>query len=122
MFGTKAHRSDACTIGDAHYGVNEFRDERRFNPRAANALNAGSACRYGQIVVLPGGRIRRTLRIGDTNRGVDALPPVIATKSGASSARSRAHHDPRWHRMRSEEHTSELQSRGHLVCRLLLEK
>src|SRR5215510_16121292 len=28
----------------------------------------------------------------------------------------------RWHRPRSEEHTSELQSRGHLVCRLLLEK
>src|SRR5215208_8542628 len=31
----------------------------------------------------------------------------------------------RWHRWlgaRSEEHTSELQSRGHLVCRLLLEK
>src|SRR2546422_8532870 len=26
------------------------------------------------------------------------------------------------HRMRSEEHTSELQSRLHLVCRLLLEK
>src|SRR5690625_5946515 len=25
-------------------------------------------------------------------------------------------------RMRSEEHTSELQSRGHLVCRLLLDK
>src|SRR5207253_1051583 len=28
----------------------------------------------------------------------------------------------RTHRERSEEHTSELQSRGHLVCRLLLEK
>src|SRR5439155_13308481 len=26
------------------------------------------------------------------------------------------------HQQRSEEHTSELQSRGHLVCRLLLEK
>src|SRR5690625_6325798 len=26
------------------------------------------------------------------------------------------------HTIRSEEHTSELQSRGHLVCRLLLEK
>src|SRR5690625_2669667 len=26
------------------------------------------------------------------------------------------------HRARSEEHTSELQSRGHLVCRLLLER
>src|SRR2546422_8409097 len=29
---------------------------------------------------------------------------------------------PRSHRERSEEHTSELQSRLHLVCRLLLEK
>src|SRR5690625_6265391 len=29
---------------------------------------------------------------------------------------------PRSRRKRSEEHTSELQSRGHLVCRLLLEK
>src|SRR2546429_2093534 len=28
----------------------------------------------------------------------------------------------RWPKMRSEEHTSELQSRLHLVCRLLLEK
>src|SRR5437870_10409922 len=28
----------------------------------------------------------------------------------------------RGQRLRSEEHTSELQSRGHLVCRLLLEK
>src|SRR5690625_5516459 len=27
-----------------------------------------------------------------------------------------------WMSLRSEEHTSELQSRGHLVCRLLLEK
>src|SRR5690625_6448795 len=27
-----------------------------------------------------------------------------------------------WVVLRSEEHTSELQSRGHLVCRLLLEK
>src|SRR5215813_15238774 len=27
-----------------------------------------------------------------------------------------------WYRPRSEEHTSELQSRPHLVCRLLLEK
>src|SRR5215208_8446953 len=30
--------------------------------------------------------------------------------------------EPRRQRRRSEEHTSELQSRGHLVCRLLLEK
>src|SRR5437870_7010557 len=49
------------------------------------------------------------------------------------AARARAAHDksppcrhdrflPRYDSCRSEEHTSELQSRGHLVCRLLLEK
>src|SRR5439155_3640728 len=32
------------------------------------------------------------------------------------------HEGMRRARVRSEEHTSELQSRGHLVCRLLLEK
>src|SRR5690625_6325573 len=32
------------------------------------------------------------------------------------------HNIPGFHLIRSEEHTSELQSRGHLVCRLLLEK
>src|SRR5437870_8844955 len=31
-------------------------------------------------------------------------------------------HEGDEHTTRSEEHTSELQSRGHLVCRLLLEK
>src|SRR5690625_4938107 len=42
-------------------------------------------------------------------------------REAAEEARRRApydHHDA----TRSEEHTSELQSRGHLVCRLLLEK
>src|SRR2546422_3984732 len=36
--------------------------------------------------------------------------------------RGRAHRQPSGARVRSEEHTSELQSRLHLVCRLLLEK
>src|SRR5947199_8079639 len=34
----------------------------------------------------------------------------------------RCHPRSGWHRRRSEEHTSELQSLRHLVCRLLLEK
>src|SRR5439155_22284651 len=38
---------------------------------------------------------------------------------GAPSSGYRCSH---WRGPRSEEHTSELQSRGHLVCRLLLEK
>src|SRR5437870_8003609 len=39
----------------------------------------------------------------------------------AGGSRSTRRTGPR-SRSRSEEHTSELQSRGHLVCRLLLEK
>src|SRR3712207_7808868 len=43
---------------------------------------------------------------------------------GRSGHPRRAAPRPRWaaHRRRSEEHTSELQSRQYLVCRLLLEK
>src|SRR3712207_7222954 len=39
-----------------------------------------------------------------------------------TDARLRALNDPRTRLSRSEEHTSELQSRQYLVCRLLLEK
>src|SRR5258707_5963363 len=50
-------------------------------------------------------------------------PPDNRGRNGAPSARA----EPRVERgarrpMRSEEHTSELQSRQYLVCRLLLEK
>src|SRR3712207_7654689 len=63
----------------------------------------------------------------------DALP-ICERRRGAVAARSRAvrdavrpgPHAPAAHRARlaarSEEHTSELQSRQYLVCRLLLEK
>src|SRR5207253_10434414 len=60
----------------------------------------------------------RTSRAGrrlfyDSRRRASALH----TNDGETNDRDR---QPR--RFRSEEHTSELQSRGHLVCRLLLEK
>src|SRR2546422_2541339 len=46
-----------------------------------------------------------------------------ATGRGAGAARhSRARYPTQRRATRSEEHTSELQSRLHLVCRLLLEK
>src|SRR5207253_7664064 len=54
---------------------------------------------------------RRTIIIGAGEGGEQLLRQVL--------------HDPRAGMNvvgRSEEHTSELQSRGHLVCRLLLEK
>src|SRR5690625_3144910 len=56
----------------------------------------------------------------ETSSGDSASAPGSRVASqtvdapGASARRKNA--------LRSEEHTSELQSRGHLVCRLLLEK
>src|SRR5690625_5427226 len=46
--------------------------------------------------------------IAATNQAMDAQAVMEAARP--------------WPGWRSEEHTSELQSRGHLVCRLLLEK
>src|SRR5215510_16556640 len=50
----------------------------------------------------------------------DALPISSASGFSTSVCRPRSRHGCAT--ARSEEHTSELQSRGHLVCRLLLEK
>src|SRR5439155_13670122 len=53
----------------------------------------------------------------------EALARALSGPRGASQSRGgRQIEHVRELRMRSEEHTSELQSRGHLVCRLLLEK
>src|SRR3712207_7209815 len=51
-------------------------------------------------------------------------PPATATCTRASTCSPPEHRTcPQyWPRARSEEHTSELQSRQYLVCRLLLEK
>src|SRR5215813_15478081 len=50
----------------------------------------------------------------------DALP--ISGQHAAHGRVDPRHHHPPRADLRSEEHTSELQSRPHLVCRLLLEK
>src|SRR3989449_5573459 len=60
----------------------------------------------------------RPERMFCARRGTRASPPPAA--SPASRSRSRI--GPAAPPLRSEEHTSELQSRLHLVCRLLLEK
>src|ERR1035438_4992274 len=69
--------------------------------------------------------------------GAGCCPPSGPIAAGQYWPRHpRCDHSPRWdspstsappivpspHRLRSEEHTSELQSLRHLVCRLLLEK
>src|SRR3712207_6662938 len=50
-----------------------------------------------------------------------AASPAEKTNSGAATAHANVTPEPS-SRVRSEEHTSELQSRQYLVCRLLLEK
>src|SRR3712207_7175672 len=60
----------------------------------------------------PGRRVRRTLR----HHGVEHAQLVRAARQVRQQVR-----DPE-PALRSEEHTSELQSRQYLVCRLLLEK
>src|SRR5438309_9321725 len=60
----------------------------------------------------------------------DALPiwncskarPCPKTRNGARKTRSKSSPTDTSPKSRSEEHTSELQSQFHLVCRLLLEK
>src|SRR2546422_2574200 len=74
----------------------------------------------------------RTLRRRDRRfgvRGAQAPAPSRARRGDAESAASCARdldgapgRERKTPRTRSEEHTSELQSRLHLVCRLLLEK
>src|SRR3712207_8545723 len=60
------------------------------------------------------GLVETTVSLGSTGRGENG--------SGDSSMRSRRMSSTRMLPVRSEEHTSELQSRQYLVCRLLLEK
>src|SRR3712207_7564710 len=61
-----------------------------------------------------------------THRGAEADPhPVAPPRRSSGRVRHRdrrARLDGTRARLRSEEHTSELQSRQYLVCRLLLEK
>src|SRR5690625_1594138 len=59
-------------------------------------------------------------------RGDQSIGPVALAENGtivfAAKRRGEDGKDAESPGLRSEEHTSELQSRGHLVCRLLLEK
>src|SRR5690625_7058220 len=83
----------------------------------------------------------RPLRVATTASSSSREAPPVGSASGAGAsgcdgvpdpkrlpalreamAASRASAAPVRGPVRSEEHTSELQSRGHLVCRLLLEK
>src|SRR5690554_7508925 len=88
------------------------RDSSTFIPPNSISGNELPALRPAISMVLSGALIRLTPG-GRPGRGCAPRPP---TRSEPDERTRENHRD------RSEEHTSELQSRPHLVCRLLLGK
>src|SRR5206468_5321732 len=78
-------------------------------------------CWYRRSFAPPDGRAAvRIPRAGEVGAADDPVPDCLHGFDGAwRAAALRSHLD---HAARSEEHTSELQSRSDIVCRLLLEK
>src|SRR5690625_6728632 len=79
--------------------------------RSADDLHARARIRNAAVTRFGADGFGAGLRAIAADAGVS--PALIVHHFGSKSALRKA---------RSEEHTSELQSRGHLVCRLLLEK
>src|SRR5439155_25642494 len=77
---------------------------RRLGPRSSRR----GVARWAPPTARGGGR----QRAAPPRRTCPSAPPPSAQRTAPGSDTARG---------RSEEHTSELQSRGHLVCRLLLE-
>src|SRR3712207_8358923 len=67
----------------------------------------------------PGRLCRRAARPGPEVGRSDVCPAAVVVDGAYGAARGVGRPQ---HPLRSEEHTSELQSRQYLVCRLLLEK
>src|SRR3712207_8844241 len=73
----------------------------------------GSKVRGGVLSRRAQSRAVEPLTVGDSRRVELPVPVLVIDAHGFSRSQMR---------LRSEEHTSELQSRQYLVCRLLLEK
>src|SRR5207253_10813120 len=87
-----------------------------------------SSLAYPYLHSFPTRRSSDLLHHGTVPRMKAIAAEHISTHVAVAADGRRHHRQLRQHgskyvpRQRSEEHTSELQSRGHLVCRLLLEK
>src|SRR5207253_8000783 len=95
--GTPECRTDRCGAGSVF-----------FNAAASAAIYTLS--------------LHDALPISRHSRRADATRPVAQRRKRPYGHIGERRADGQCHWARSEEHTSELQSRGHLVCRLLLEK
>src|SRR5690625_6478368 len=85
-----------------------------FAPRFARPLNE----RVQKHLMPP----MDTVKVANDDDGLTEIVRNLAKFTPALHAHSYTDYLNALQLIRSEEHTSELQSRGHLVCRLLLEK
>src|SRR3712207_7159211 len=67
-----------------------------------------------QLIDSTTGEVLRTASVGGAAQGAEGVPMTAVEQRAGMDAAQKL--------LRSEEHTSELQSRQYLVCRLLLEK
>src|SRR5690625_821116 len=99
-------------------------DSHRLSTKTINAIDNNLDTTE---LVIPGKSLQELNKILDTsyetvNVSVIKNQIIFFTNNLYFSSRLLSGNYPETSRLRSEEHTSELQSRGHLVCRLLLEK
>src|SRR5207253_10705538 len=87
-------------------------DLHSFPTRRSSDLDSSIFCEAADVYLegFPAGSLTALLEAGEAGLACVRAPAQVIPPFSSDGAG------------RSEEHTSELQSRGHLVCRLLLEK
>src|SRR5207253_3433815 len=104
------HPSSSCTPPPPH--LHPFPTRRSSDLTPPARTRRCSTCSDS----VTGGSARSRARTAGSRPRTAAAATTLRSRQPASSP------TPSRCCIRSEEHTSELQSRGHLVCRLLLEK
>src|SRR5690625_3401755 len=98
---------------EALYAIVFGAEDALVRPQIVSGTHAISTALYG--LLFPGDEL-----LYITGSPYDTLEEIIGKRGNTIG--SLKDYGVTYNEVRSEEHTSELQSRGHLVCRLLLEK
>src|SRR5690625_7030862 len=123
--GIRSGRPDAVEAEPADQAGPALVDPQRVAAARSHMPDAGDIADTADVLGMLSdpGRLKMLVALRE---GELCVGDLTAVAGGSPSGVSHALQLLRAHRVvaarRSEEHTSELQSRGHLVCRLLLEK
>src|SRR5687768_18337814 len=97
------------------HGLTLFPYTTLFRSRPPRSRTTGASSSTSSSELVPAGRVGRPHGLDGSFHVLQPSPDLATAESVVVAGR------PRLVERRSEEHTSELQSRLHLVCRLLLE-